>query len=185
LVLLYQQSFSYAIGSEVKRLFGGLETSFSRVVLAAGKQIPGVKDTELWFGEHQLNRQLSQPTPQFSVLTTLPYSLNMFLDQVRRPLEILGAQSVLYCLIGEPVLLTPLAGPAVQYWHLFWLGLVQSLPQQIGKETVIAVPTPLLVQRDEKQVGCLKPLKHGLTILLACNNVAQRSGHTVEDRGLQ
>ncbi len=118
--------------------------------MAADEQSPGVKDTEMWFGEYQLNRQPSQPTPQFGVLTTLPYSISLFLDQVRRPLEILGAQSMLYRLIGEPVLLVPLTGPAVQNWQLFWLGLVQTLTQQIGKKVVIAVPAPLAVQRDEE-----------------------------------
>jgi hypothetical protein len=38
------------------------------------------------------------------VPTTLPYSINMFLNQVHRPLEILGAQSVLYCIINESIM---------------------------------------------------------------------------------
>ena len=42
------------------------------------------------------------------------YSISLFFDQVCRPLEILGAQSMLYRLIGEPVLLVPLTGPVVQ-----------------------------------------------------------------------
>jgi hypothetical protein len=127
LVPLYRGGFSCAIGAGVKRLFGSLETPFSRILLTAGKQIPGVKDTELWFGEYQFNRQPSQPTPQFGVLATLPQSINMFFDQVRRPLEILSTQSMLYRLISETVLLVPLTGPVVQRWHLLQLGLAQSL----------------------------------------------------------
>jgi len=51
----------------------------------------------------------------------------MLLDQVRRPLEILTTQSILYRLISETVLLAPLTGPAVQRWDLLQLGLAQSL----------------------------------------------------------
>jgi hypothetical protein len=101
------------MSTSVKRLFSDLETPFSRVLLTAGKQIPCVKDTEMWFGEYHFNWQSSQPTPQFGVLTTLSYGISLFLDQVRRTLEILGAQRVLYRLIGEPVLLVPLTGPGM------------------------------------------------------------------------
>ena len=154
-----------AIGAGVKCLFGSLETLFSRILLAAGEQIPGVKDTEMWFGEYQLSRQLSQPALQFGVLTTLPERINVFLDQVRCPLEILGAQSMLYRLIDEPVLLVPLTGPAVQRWHLLRLGLAQSLAQQVGKEMVIAIPTPLLVQGDDEQIGAFQHFQGRLAVL--------------------
>ncbi len=137
----------------VKHLFGSLETPISRIQLAAGKQIPGVKDTEMWFGEYQFFWQFSQPTPQCSLITTLVVSTKLILNQVRRPFEIFAAQCMIYGLIDEPFLLVPLAGPAVQNWQSFWLGLVQTLPQQISKEMVIAVPTPFVVQGDDEQVG--------------------------------
>jgi hypothetical protein len=98
----------------VKRFFGRLETPFSRVLLTAGEHIPGVNDAEVWSGEHQFNWQSIQPAPQFGMLTALPYSINVFLNQVCGPLEILGTQSMLYRLIGEPILLVPLTGLVVQ-----------------------------------------------------------------------
>jgi hypothetical protein len=33
---------------------------------------------------------------------------------------------------------------------------LQSLPQQLGKQMVIAIPAPLVVQRDDEQVGALE-----------------------------
>jgi hypothetical protein len=68
-------------GAGVKRPSGSLETPFSLVLLAAGEQIPGVNTTEMWFREHQIDGQLGQPAMQLGVLTTLPYSICVFLDQ--------------------------------------------------------------------------------------------------------
>jgi len=82
-------------------------------MLTAGEQIPGAENTEMWFGEYQLNRQPSQPTPQFGVLTALVHEIKMLLDQGRRPLEILSTQRMLYRLIWEAILLAPLTGPDV------------------------------------------------------------------------
>jgi hypothetical protein len=67
----------------------------------------------MWFGQYQLNGQPGQPTPQFGVLTTPPQSIHVLLDQVRRPLEFLGAQRMVYRLIWEAILLVPLTGPVV------------------------------------------------------------------------
>ena len=100
----------------VKRLFGGLETLFSRTLLTAGEQTPSVKDTELRPGTHLFSRQCFQPAQQSDQLATSPQGLGATLDQVRCTLKVFGAQSVLYRLIDEPVLLVPHTGPAVQTW---------------------------------------------------------------------
>src|SRR5207302_3531009 len=40
--------------------------------------------------------------------------------------------------------------------------LVESLPQQLSEELVIAVPLPFVVQRDEEQVGVFEIFQSGL-----------------------
>ena len=39
---------------------------------------------------------------------------------------------------------------------------MQSLPQQLREEMVIAVPAPLVVQRDDEQVGAFEIFQGGL-----------------------
>jgi hypothetical protein len=52
---------------------------------------------------------------------------------------------MIYGIFGQVVLFIPFAGSAMEYGLKASLGLMQSLPQQIGKEMVIAVPSSLVV----------------------------------------
>ena len=56
----------------------------------------------------------------------------------------------------QVVVFIPLAGTYVQFGHV--VTLLQSLSQQFSKEMVIAVPTPLVVQGDNEQVGVFEML---------------------------
>ncbi len=64
---------------------------------------------------------------------------------------------------------------------------MQSLSQQIGKEMVIAVPTPLVVKGDEEQVGAFEifqdfsPGNRGIHQ----NGITQRAAEAVEERRAQ
>ena len=83
----------------------------------------------MWLGDHHLDRQASQPAPYLEVLATLPERIHALLDKAGRPLEILGAEGMLYGLVEETVLLVPRAGPFVQRRYPLWLRLTQSLAQ--------------------------------------------------------
>src|SRR5947208_3439392 len=94
----------------------------------------------------------------------------------------------------EAMVFIPLAGTTVQFGHIPHLiscrrgaSLLQSLPQQISEEMVIAVPPPLVVQGDEEQVGmfdifqgCLPGTRGGEQ-----NGITQRAAQTIEDRRTQ
>ena len=74
--------------------------------------------------------------------------------------HIIGGCRMLKSFKLQSMVFIPLAGTAVQFGHTPPLApcrracaLVQSLAQQIGKEMVITVPTPLVVQGDDEQVG--------------------------------
>src|SRR6202011_4502453 len=62
-----------------------------------------------------------------------------------------------------------------------------SLPQQLSEEMVIAVPTPLVVQRDEEQVGVFEifqgfsPGSSGIHH----NGITEGAAQAVEDRRAQ
>ena len=60
---------------------------------------------------------------------------------------------------------------------------MQSLPQQFGKEMVIAVPTPLVIQRDNEQVGVFEIFQGFLpgSRRRTQNSVTQRAAHAVKD----
>ena len=73
------------------------------------------------------------------------------------------------------------------------LSLVQSLPQQIGKEMMIAVPASLVVQWNDKEIGVFEILQGLLAVVLVgvrlgCaepHRIAQRTVQPIEDRSLQ
>ena len=80
----------------------------------------------------------------------------------------------------------PLPPPASPMTHEA-AALVQSLPQQIGEEMVIAVPAPLVVQGDEEQVGVFEVVQGCLPGSggIAQHGIAQGAAQAVEDRRAQ
>src|SRR5436189_5790493 len=85
----------------------------------------------------------------------------------------------------------PEAGTTVHFGHIplpiscrRGASLMQSLSQQISEEMVIAVPTPLVVQGDEEQVGVFDILEGCLpgTRGVQQNGITQRATQTIEDR---
>ena len=60
---------------------------------------------------------------------------------------------------------------------------MQSLPQQIGKEMVIAVPAPLVIQGDDEQVGVFEIFQGFLpgSRGVEQNGITQGAAQAVED----
>ena len=89
------------------------------------------------------------------------------------------------------VLLVPQAGPPVVAGNLLCSGLslvlVQALPQQIGEEPVVAIPAPLVVERDDEEVGLVERLQRGLPGRrgVARDGVAEGAAQAIQDRRLQ
>src|SRR6266516_2937244 len=54
-----------------------------------------------------------------------------------------------------------------------------------GRQVVVAVPMPLLVQGDHKQVGPLERFQHGLTSLLFSHCIAEWSAEAFQETGVQ
>ncbi len=65
--------------------------------------------------------------------------------------------------------------------------LLQALPQQIRKEAVIAVPAPLIVQGDDKQVGAFEKFQGFLAgnSRIEHHGVTQGPAQALKDGGAQ
>ena len=105
-------------------------------------------------------------------------------------LNIIGGNRMVKRFYLQAMVFIPDAGTDVQFVHLAfrisWRGgeaLVQSLPQQIGEEMVIAVPPPLVVQGDKEQVGAFEMFQGCLpgTRGVEQNGITQGARHPVED----
>jgi hypothetical protein len=64
--------------------------------------------------------------------------------------------------------------------------LVQQMrPEHIRKEVVVAIPSPVVIQRDDEQVRSLERLQRLLRGVLARDSVTQRSAETLQNRRLE
>jgi hypothetical protein len=74
----------------------------------------------------------------------------MLLHQLRRAIVVARQQGLLNGLGDELVLLKPLRGTAVKLGAQLGELLLQGPAEHVGKQVVIAIPMPLIVQRDEE-----------------------------------
>ena len=65
------------------------------------------------------------------------------------------------------------------------LPLLEVAAQHLGKQVVVAVPTPLLVQRGHKQVGPLEGLQYGLAPFLTGHRIAEWPAEALQETGMQ
>src|SRR4051812_11826848 len=97
---------------------------------------------------NQLVGERLQPAKQHGLLSTPEHCWYCRLEQVRSALEILGGQRVADCIGRRTTTLEPLAGAAMQRSYLTGLLRDQMRMENFGKEVVIAIPVPLIIQRN-------------------------------------
>ena len=61
----------------------------------------------------------------------------------------------------------------------------EATAQEVGKQVVVAIPAPIVVQRDDEEVVPLQFLQHLLTIRATGERIAQRTTQVTEDGGLE
>ena len=86
----------------------------------------------------------------------------------------------------SPASLVPVAGPSVQHGDVLGPFVEQARLQDVGEQVVVAVPVPVVVQRDER-TGCAvpaTPAQRGPP-LPPGDRVAEGTGQPVQDRGVQ
>ena len=79
------------------------------------------------------------------------------------------------CLGLVAVLLVPDARPPVQLRNVVGLLVQQVRLQNVGKQLMVAIPLPAVIERDEEQVVLLECSELGLTAVLAGDLIAQGS----------
>ena len=108
--------------------------------------------------------------------------------QAHSTLDIIGRSRMAESLEHQVIVFIPLAGMDMQFGDP---SRGETLPQpfakQISKEMVIAVPAPLVVLRDDEQVGALEIFQGCLpgNGWVEQNGIAKRPAHAVEDGSAQ
>jgi hypothetical protein len=100
-------------------------------------------------------------------------------------LKCMRLEQVLDCIRKLPVFQVPPGSPAMQFPYARVADcLPQTGEQEFGKQWVVAVPLPVRVQRDKKNVRLFKLPQHLMTIRVPRQRVAQRASQPVKYRGL-
>ena len=123
-----------------------------------------------------------QPATESRHPAALEQRLGELLEQCRGAFEIAGLERVAECLLGQRMVLAPVGRLGQQGVPGSGLAPLQLVTEHRPEELVIAVPAPLVIQRDEEQVRPLDRAEHRRRSSPADDGVAQRSGHPIEDR---
>ena len=83
------------------------------------------------------------------------------------------------------MLLVPLARAPMQRRYLIGLLRHQMRRENFGKEVVVAIPVPRVIERNDKEVAALQGLQPRVAFLLAGDGIAQRAIQPVENGGLE
>ena len=105
--------------------------------------------------------QLLDPAQPGRRLEGVLHARPRLLGQLRRALEIVGRYGVLKRFGRITIGLIPVAGTPVIIPHVR-SRLLQPLAQQIRKQPVIAVPLPIVIQRDDEQVRAFEVFQDGV-----------------------
>jgi hypothetical protein len=141
--------------------FGILQARLGRLKLIGVHEQYCVVHTQAWVCAYQYLGQGIQPL-EYRVELTLECNWEHdWFDQAGRELDIGNGQCVLHRFGGQRVLLIPGTGTPMQYGYHCRLSLLQMASQHLGKQVVVAVPAPLLVEGDHKQVRPLERFQHG------------------------
>src|SRR2546423_12024983 len=90
-----------------------------------------------------------------------------------------------YCLGEALVLLVPPAGATMQGRDQRGGRLLQALAQGLGKQVMVAIPLPFVIEGDQEQVGTLQEVELCLAVTRCTNRIAQRSAQSIQNAGLQ
>src|SRR5215207_6398637 len=112
-----------------------------------------------------------------------PHLPDHTLDEFRRPLVVFRCQRVLHRLRDQAVLLVPRRRPTVQLFDALEALALKPGSQEIGEEVVVAVPAPLVVQRNDEEVVPVQPLQLLLPVGASGERVTQRTTEVIENRG--
>ena len=188
-----QQTGGIAHGG-LERLLGGagegalgrIGRALDRVRLAAGRRHLGLRQQQPGPGPDQvIGERRNPPLDRRRFATQVEDRVEVLLDQPGGPAHLPGGHRVPDRVIGQPVLLVPGGGVAVQLRDPAGLFGLQAGAQQVGEQVVVAPPAAYLVQGQHEQSCRLNLLQQRLAAGTAGDRVAQRAGQPFQHRGLQ
>jgi hypothetical protein len=165
--------------------FGIAQAIGRGIELATGHQRADVGDIQHGPLPDHVPRERPEPAKQNGAETASQQIGHLSLDQVRRPREVFGGEGVANGIGAEPVRRVPLAGAAMPSSNRARLLRQGVRSQHVGKEVVVAVPDPLVVQPHHEQVAAFQRVEQPGAILPAGDGVAQRPTQAIEHGGLQ
>src|SRR6266704_3058148 len=83
------------------------------------------------------------------------------------------------------MLLIPPAGTAMEFWYRVRLYLLQAAAQHLGKQLVVAIPPPFIIERDHEEIGMLNCLQHRLPTRLLRHRITEWSREAVQNAGVE
>src|SRR3712207_4521742 len=105
----------------------------------------GIRNAEHGPAVEQLVGERLEPAEQRGLLSTPAHCWPCQLDQVRRPLEILGGKRVPDRIGRRTIMLVPRAGAPVQRSYQIGLLRPQMRSENLGKEVMVAIPVPRVI----------------------------------------
>jgi hypothetical protein len=134
---------------------------------------------------HDVGRQRDQPVAKGAVLASSPHVRQGELDEIGGVFGVAARDRVPYGIAGQPVLGQPSAGRGVQFTDPGGISAGHAGTQRVSEEVVVAVPPPLVVQRDNEQISALKRLEHLLTIGTTGQRITETARHLLQHRGVE
>ena len=81
--------------------------------------------------------------------------------------------------------LVPFTGPSMKFESTLRLFVFEVRPEDVGEEVVIAVPTALIVERDNKEVSTLESTYHRFAIATSDDGIAEWPAQPIKNAGVQ
>ena len=105
------------------------------------------------------------------------------LDQPRHLVDVADILGIADRRLGLAVRCAPGDRASQQLRHEIRLGTLELRAEQLPEETVVAIPVPVAVQRDDEQVRACERLQLRSRAARVQHGVAQRARHALENRG--
>ena len=174
-----------------QQLFDVVEAEIDAVELVAGHQAADERDREHGAFANDVIGKLAGPSADEVLAPFTTQRPEGQFHEVSCPFRVSAGQRVPDRGLGLPCLGVPARGSTMQVWDVAGSFVEQVRVQDVSEEVVVAVPAPVVVERDEEQVRSVHGLEHRSAtpvadpLRYAADRVAQRAGEPIEDRGVE
>ena len=149
-----------------RRALHRVQERFHDVEVAAGGGHDCLRQQQPGAGpDHLVGQHRQPPVDGRGLAADVVDQVEVLLDDPGCPGRLAGGGRVADGVIGQPVLLVPGRGVAVQLRHAAGLLFLQAGAEQVGEQVVVAPPAAHLIQRDQEQPRPFRLLQQRLAAL--------------------